>query len=284
MPSAVCRRPSAVGRRPSAVGRRRRRSGGERSPFARRALGVAAAIADSVLEAPVSSSMFRRGVSGSTQRDAARSLDVGPRPAKRAVPWGSYPWEGRSWSAGGPDRCTLTVVSMHQGWRTLDLHRLAREPPQSWPYFVKSALANLRYVRTANSNATRMRLRLFTPPFGPVLSSRHYAWWKVRVLQFIEEQHRSRSRGGGASAAQQQRRDGCAWALLLDADAFVRAPAGTDLLRRLMPLQLTAQQPDPQTLASGAAFAARLQSLAPAADLRAQTPGQIGETVSESHG
>jgi len=89
----------------------------------------------------------------------------------------------------------------------------------------------------------------------------------VRVLQFIEEQHRSRSRGGGASAAQQQRRDGCAWALLLDADAFVRAPAGTDLLRRLMPLQLTAQQPDPQTLASGAAFAARLQSLAPAADL-----------------
>ena len=120
--------------------------------------------------------MFRRAVSGSTQRDAARSLDVGPRPAKRAVPWGSYPWEGRSWSTGGPDRCTLTVVSMHQGWQTLDLHRLAREPPQSWPYFVKSALANLRYVRTANSNATRMRLRLFTPPFGPVLSSRHYAW------------------------------------------------------------------------------------------------------------
>ena len=119
---------------------------------------------------------FRRASGSTRQHDAARSLDVGPRPAKRAVPWGSYPWEGRSWSAGGPDRCTLTVVSMHQGWQTLDLHRLAREPPQSWPYFVKSALANLRYVRAATSNTTRMRLRLFTPPSGPVLSSRHYAW------------------------------------------------------------------------------------------------------------
>ena len=103
----------------------------------------------------------------------------------------------------------------------------------------------------------------------------------MRVLQFIEEQHRSRSRGGGASAAQQQRRDGCAWALLLDADAFVRAPAGTDLLRRLMPLQLTAQQPDPQTLASGAAFAARLQSLAPAADLSFYDPHP---SLSGAHG
>ena len=43
MPSAVCRLPSAVGRRPSAVGRRRRRSGGERSPFARRAVWTRAA-------------------------------------------------------------------------------------------------------------------------------------------------------------------------------------------------------------------------------------------------
>ena len=71
--------------------------------------------------------------------------------AQRAAVWGSHPWEGHKIDAwcGSPCRkehnCSLVIVSMHQGWADPNPNLPAAEPT-SWPFWVKSAVANLAYV------------------------------------------------------------------------------------------------------------------------------------------
>ena len=88
------------------------------------------------------------------------------------------------------------------------------------------------------ANPAQVRLVLFSPPKGLAPATRHYAWWKVRVLQHLAETHRAERE----SQPEPHRRARCAWALLLDADAFVRAPPAFDLLQHLFGLALTTQR------------------------------------------
>ena len=144
------------------------------------------------------------------------------------APWGALPWEQiLRWppaDTSNTPRCKLTFLAMHQGYDNAT--RFVGRAPKIWNYYMKAAAINLAHVRgDADSE-----LWLFPPPPTGRRAGRAYAWWKIALLRHALARH-----------AAQIPRPSCAYAVWLDADAFLRVSPRA-LLRTMLVQNFTARR------------------------------------------